>query len=111
MNPLELLGALNGEGGEGLSNLFGGMSGGGSGNSGGGEANPYEVEPQGAPSTGTQRAYLKCVSEASTPVDLQRCTALSEQVAPAREASCEGPRRARGPFAFRIRLRFDAQLA
>ena len=76
VNPLELLGALNGEGGEGLNNLFGGMSGGGSGNSGGGEANPYEVEPQEAPSTGTQRAYLKCVSEASTPVDLQRCTAL-----------------------------------
>ncbi len=65
VNPIDLLGLLNGEGGgasigkllEGLGEAAGG------GSSGGG-------------SEGGQQAYLKCLGEASTPVDLQNCTKL-----------------------------------
>ena len=67
VNPIELLGLLNGEGGgEGLGNLLeslGDSASGGSGSSGGG-------------SGGGQQAYLKCLGEAKTPVDLQRCASL-----------------------------------
>lgn len=65
VNPIELLGLLNGEGGgESLGNLFKGLSeAAGGGSSGGG-------------SGGGQQAYLKCLGEASTPVDLQKCTKL-----------------------------------
>ena len=66
VNPIELLGLLEGEGeGEGLGSLlesFGGGSGGGS--SGGGS------------SGGGQQAYLKCLQGARTPVDLQKCAEL-----------------------------------
>jgi hypothetical protein len=66
VNPIELLGLLNGEGGgEGLGNLLEKLGeGAGSGSSGGGN------------SGGSQQAYLKCLGEASTPVDLQNCTKL-----------------------------------
>lgn len=65
INPIELLGLLQGEGGgEGLGNLLeklgGAASGGGSGGSGG----------------GGRQAYLKCLQEAATPVDLQKCSSL-----------------------------------
>ena len=65
VNPIELLGLLQGEGGgEGLGNLLeklgGAASGGGSGGSGG----------------GGRQAYLKCLQEAATPVDLQKCSSL-----------------------------------
>jgi hypothetical protein len=65
VNPIELAGALSGEGGlEGLlEGLNGASSGGGSsgGGSGGG---------------GGQQAYLNCIKEARTPVDIQKCTGL-----------------------------------
>jgi hypothetical protein len=68
VNPIELLGLLNGEGGgEGLGNLLqklGGAAGGGT-SSGGGSGGE-----------GGRQAYLKCLGEANTPVDLQKCTAL-----------------------------------
>lgn len=66
INPIELLGLLNGEGGgEGLGSLFeslGDAAGGGSSGGGGGG--------------GGQQAYLNCLGEASTPVDLQKCSKL-----------------------------------
>lgn len=65
VNPIELLGLLQGEedSGEALGNLLEGLSGssGGSGGSGG----------------GGRQAYLKCLGEASTPVDLQQCAKLA----------------------------------
>jgi hypothetical protein len=68
VNPLELAGALSGEGGlEGLlEGLGGGSSGGGSpgGGSGGNGA------------SGGQQAYLNCIKEAHTPVDIQKCAGL-----------------------------------
>jgi hypothetical protein len=71
INPLELLGAFQNGGSQGLGSLFeglseaggnagGGGSGGGSGNSGG----------------GGQQSYYQCLGEARTPVDIQNCTGL-----------------------------------
>jgi hypothetical protein len=63
VNPIELLGLLEGEG-EGLGNLleaFGGSS--SSGSSGSGS------------SGGGQQAYLKCIGSARTAADLQKCAA------------------------------------
>jgi hypothetical protein len=66
INPIELLGALNGQGAGGLSGLLEGLGGigGSSGDSGGGD------------SGGGRQAYLECLQGASTPVDLQNCTGL-----------------------------------
>jgi hypothetical protein len=66
VNPIELLGLLSGEGGgasignllEGLGEAAGNGSSGGNGSGGG------------------QQAYLKCLQEARSPVDLQKCTQL-----------------------------------
>jgi hypothetical protein len=68
VNPLELAGALSGEGGlEGLlEGLNGGSSGAGSSTGGSG----------GGGSAGGQQAYLNCIKEAQTPVDIQKCTGL-----------------------------------
>jgi hypothetical protein len=63
INPIELLGAVQGGAGglggllEGLGGAGGSSSGGGSGGSGGG-----------------QQTYYECLSEAHTPVDIQNCT-------------------------------------
>lgn len=67
INPIELLGLLNGEsGGEGLGNLLEGLGeAAGGGSSGGGSSGG---------SGGSQQAYLKCLQEARSPVDLQKCT-------------------------------------
>jgi hypothetical protein len=59
VNPIELLGVLQGEGGEGLGNLIEGLAGGGKGSSGG----------------GGRQAYLNCIAEAKTATDIQKCTA------------------------------------
>lgn len=69
INPLELAGAL--QGGEGLGGLLEGLEGatGGDGSSGGGSSG-------GGGGDGGRQAYLKCLGNARTPVDLQECTAL-----------------------------------
>jgi hypothetical protein len=69
INPIELLGAFQNGGSEGIGSLLeglsetggstGGGSGGGGGNSGGG-----------------QQSYYECLGEAHTPVDIQNCTGL-----------------------------------
>jgi hypothetical protein len=70
INPIELLGAFNGQGAggiggllEGLKGVGGGSSSGGSGGSGGGAG-------------GGQQSYYECLGEANTPVDIQNCTGL-----------------------------------
>lgn len=73
VNPLELAGALSGEGGlEGLlEGLRGGSSGGGAsqgGSSGSGSGS--------GGASGGQQAYLNCIKEAHTPVDIQKCAGL-----------------------------------
>jgi hypothetical protein len=70
INPIELLGILQGGGGaaglgsllEGIGNVGGNSSSGGEGGGGG--------------SGGGQQAYLNCLKEATTPVDIQNCTGL-----------------------------------
>jgi hypothetical protein len=67
VNPIDLLGLLNGKGGGAdLGNLLQGLSGAvGGGASGGGDSGG-----------GGQQAYLKCLQEARSSVDLQRCSSL-----------------------------------
>jgi hypothetical protein len=71
INPIELLGALQGGGSEGIGSLLeslaeaGGNGGGGSGGSGGGNSGG-----------GGQQSYYECLGEAHTPVDIQNCTGL-----------------------------------
>lgn len=68
INPIELLGAFEGGGGgAGLGSLLEGLSGAGESSSG---------EGGGSGSGGGRQAYLDCLKEASTPVDLQNCTGL-----------------------------------
>lgn len=67
INPIELLGALQNGGSEGIGGLLEGLSeaggsAGGSGSSGGGN------------SGGGQQSYYECLGEAHTPVDIQNCT-------------------------------------
>ncbi len=70
INPIELLGLLQGGNGiSGIGGLLEGIakgSGGGSGGNGG----------QSGSSGGGQQAYLNCLKEAATPVDIQNCTGL-----------------------------------
>jgi hypothetical protein len=69
VNPIELLGVLQGQGGlgglsgaGGLGELLNGIGGSGSSSSGGG--------------SGNTQAYLNCLKGARTPVDLQKCAGL-----------------------------------
>jgi hypothetical protein len=70
VNPIELLGAFEGQGGgiggllEGLNSLGGSLGGSGGASSGG------------SGGSGGQQAYYRCLGEAETPVDLQNCTGL-----------------------------------
>lgn len=69
INPIELLGAFQNGGSEGIGGLLEGLSGAGgsSGGSGGGG---------GGNSGGGQQSYYECLGEAHTPVDIQNCTGL-----------------------------------
>jgi hypothetical protein len=74
VNPLELLGAIEGGGGAGLGSLLegitgGGSSGGGKGSGGGG------VE---LPSVGASKKFTECLSEAESAADVQKCASLME---------------------------------
>ena len=67
INPIELLGALQNGGSEGLGSLLEGLGEAGGGSSGGGGGN----------SGGSgQQSYYECLGEAHTPVDIQNCTGL-----------------------------------
>ncbi len=86
INPLELMGMLQGGGGgegiggllEGLSGAIGGepSSGGSGGKSGGGEGGSnFESEP---PSVEASKEFAECLSEAKSAADVQKCAALVE---------------------------------
>lgn len=65
INPIELLGPLEGEGGEGLGGLLEGLGGIGGSSNGGGQ--PGGASPQ---------AYLECLQDVKTAADLQKCARL-----------------------------------
>lgn len=67
INPIELLGAFQNGGSEGLGGLLEGLSEAG-GSTGGGSSSG------GGSSGGGQQSYYECLGEAQTPVDIQNCT-------------------------------------
>jgi hypothetical protein len=71
INPIELLGALQGGGSEGIGGLLEGLTEAG-GNSGGGGSSGGGGNSGG----GGQQSYYECLGEAHTPVDIQNCTGL-----------------------------------
>ncbi len=70
INPIELLGTLQGGAG-GIGGLLEGISGAGGGSSSGGGGGSGS---SGGGSGGGQQAYYECLNEAHTPVDIQNCT-------------------------------------
>jgi hypothetical protein len=76
VNPLELLGSLQGGGGGGLGELLEGFSGaGGSSSSGEGSSGAEELE---LPSTGASKEFSECLTEAQSAADVQKCASLME---------------------------------
>jgi hypothetical protein len=71
INPIELLGAFQNGGSEGLGSLLEGLSEAGSGGASGGGSSGG-----GGNSAGGQQSYYECLGEAHTPVDIQNCTGL-----------------------------------
>jgi hypothetical protein len=65
VNPIELLGLFQGEGGEGLENLLEGLSGTTGGSSSGSSAEEEK-----------ERKYMQCLQGVASAADLQRCAAL-----------------------------------
>ncbi len=80
INPLELLGAFQNGGSEGLGGLLEGLSGatggGGSGGSSGGGGSGGSSGGGGNSGGGGQQSYYECLGDAQTPVDIQNCTGL-----------------------------------
>jgi hypothetical protein len=76
VNPLELLGAMEGGGAGGLGGLLEGIGGGeSSGSSSGGGASAEELE---LPSVGESKEFTECLSEAESAADVQKCATLME---------------------------------
>jgi hypothetical protein len=79
INPLELLGMMEGGGTEDLGGLIEGITGavGGSSSSGSSSsgANSPEIE---LPSTGESKEFTECLSEAKSAADVQECATLME---------------------------------
>jgi hypothetical protein len=75
INPIELLGAAQGQGGAtpGLGDLLGGLGGTGGGSGSGGDGSGGGSGSGSGGSGGGQQAYLECLQGATTPVDLQNC--------------------------------------
>jgi hypothetical protein len=74
VNPLELLGAVEGGGsGAGLGGLLEGLTGGSGGSSSGsGSSN------EGLPSVGASKEFSECLAEAESAADVQKCASLME---------------------------------
>lgn len=70
VNPLELLGMMQGGGGEDLGGLLEGITG---GSSGAASAEGIEL-----PSTGESKEFTECLSEAKSASDVQECAKLME---------------------------------
>jgi len=71
INPIELLGAFQNGGSEGIGSLLEGLGEAGGGTSGGGSGGGG-----GNSGGGGQQSYYECLGEAQTPVDIQNCTGL-----------------------------------
>jgi hypothetical protein len=70
INPIELLGAFQNGGSQGLGSLLEGLGEAGGGSSGGGSGGGGGNSSGG----GGQQSYYECLGEAQTPVDIQNCT-------------------------------------
>jgi hypothetical protein len=79
VNPLELLGAIEGggSGGAGLGSLLEGITGSGGGNSSGG-GNGASTEGLELPSAGASKEFTECLTEAKSAADVQKCASLME---------------------------------
>jgi hypothetical protein len=76
VNPLELLGAMEGGGAGGLGGLLEGIGGGdSSGSSSGGGASAEELE---LPLVGESKKFTECLAEAESAADVQKCATLME---------------------------------
>lgn len=76
IQPEELLGLMQGGGGESLGNLLEGLSGAIGGSSvGAGNSSGPELE---LPSTGASKEFEECLSEAKSAAELQKCASLME---------------------------------
>jgi hypothetical protein len=74
VNPLELLGAVEGGGsGAGLGGLLEGLTGGSGGSSSGGGSSS-----EGLPSVGASKEFSECLAEAESAADVQKCASLME---------------------------------
>jgi hypothetical protein len=76
VNPLELLGAMEGGGGgAGLGGLLEGITGGS-----GGESSPggNSSSGEGLPSVGASKEFSECLAEAESAADVQKCASLME---------------------------------
>jgi len=77
INPLELLGMMEGGGSEGLDGLLEGITGaiGGEGSSSGGGKPGEEIE---LPAAGKSKEFTECLAEAKSASDVQECATLME---------------------------------
>ena len=79
INPLELLGAVEGGGpSAGLGSLLEGITGESGEGSSGGNGVTEELENLGLPSTGESKEFTECLSEAKSAADIQKCAKLVE---------------------------------
>lgn len=77
INPLELLGMMEGGGGNDFGSLLEGITGAiaGEGSSGGANSKDLELE---LPSSGDAKEFQECLGEAESAADVQKCTSLME---------------------------------
>ena len=81
INPLELLGMMQGGGGVNLGSMLEGITGaiGGNGNSSGGGGGNSSGRPEiGLPSGGAGKEFQECLTEVEGAADLQKCASLME---------------------------------
>jgi hypothetical protein len=82
INPLELLGMMEGGGGEDLGSLFEGITGaiGGEEANGvtGGSSTDEKLEELELPTTGESKKFTECLSKAKSASDVQECASLME---------------------------------
>jgi hypothetical protein len=75
VNPLELLGAMEGGGAGGLGGLLEGIGGASGDSSSGSGSSAEELE---LPSVGGSKEFTECLSEAESAADVQKCATLME---------------------------------
>jgi hypothetical protein len=83
VNPLELLGAMEGGNGDSIGGLIEGLSGdmtegSSSSNSGSGSSTDEKLEELELPTTGESKEFTECLSKAKSAADVQECASLME---------------------------------